>query len=89
MNAVVSVIGKDQVGILAFVSKLCADNGANILDVSQTVMQDTFAMIMMINIDNLNVELNAFIEKMANEGKERCLQIHVMHENVFNSMHRI
>ena len=89
MKAVLSVIGKDSVGILAFVSNECAKYNVNIVDVSQTVMQDTFAMIMMVELDNMTIKLNEFQDVMQKRGEERHLAIHVMHEDIFNSMHRI
>jgi len=89
MKAVISVIGKDSVGILAFVSNACAKYNVNIIDVSQTVMSDTFAMIMMTDIEKLNIKLDEFIDILQKSGKERRLIINVMHEDVFNSMHRI
>jgi len=89
MKAVLSVIGKDQVGILALVSNECAKHNVNIIDVSQTVMQDTFAMIMMVELDNMKIKLDEFQDIMQKCGENRGLQIHVMHEDIFNSMHRI
>ena len=89
MKAVLSVIGKDQVGILALVSNECAKYNVNIVDVSQTVMQDTFAMIMMVELDKMSVKLDEFQDLMLKCGENRGLQIHVMHEDIFNSMHRI
>ena len=89
MKAVLSVIGKDSVGILAFVSNECAKHNVNIIDVSQTVMQDTFAMIMMVELDKMSIKLNEFQDIMQKKGEEKGLQIHVMHEDIFNSMHRI
>ncbi len=89
MKAVLSVIGKDQVGILALVSTECSKYNVNIIDVSQTVMQDTFAMIMMVELDKMSIKLDEFQDIMQKCGEERGLQIHVMHEDIFNSMHRI
>lgn len=89
MKAVISVIGKDSVGILAFVSNACAKYNVNIVDVSQTVMSDTFAMIMMVDIKTISIKLNEFIDILQKAGEEKHLVIHVMHEDVFNSMHRI
>lgn len=89
MNAVVSVIGNDKVGILAHVSTQCAKYGANILEVSQTVLSKTFAMIMIVDIDNLNCSLDDFIDNMKESGKEKNVAINVMHEDIFNSMHKI
>ncbi|MGL5978908.1 MAG: ACT domain-containing protein [Erysipelotrichaceae bacterium] len=89
MKAVVSVLGKDQVGILAKVSTECASVNANVLEVSQNIMQDMFAMIMMIDISNLSEDFKAFAAQMEVYGEEHNLKIHVMHEDIFNAMHRI
>ena len=89
MKAVVTVIGADSVGIIALVSGECARMGANILDISQSVMQNYFAMIMLVEIDELNVEFSAFADSLAALGQEAHLEIKAMHEDIFNSMHRI
>ena len=89
MNAVVSVIGKDRVGILARVSTEWANANANVLEVTQTLLRDTFAMTMLVDIDHISMELSEFVTHMEQVGKEMGLVIHVMHEDIFNSMHRI
>lgn len=89
MRAVVSVLGKDMVGILAKVTVACADANANVLEVSQTLLQDMFAMIMLVDITNLNGRLADFAQEMEAMGKENGLVIHVMHEDIFQSMHAI
>ena len=89
MRAVVAVIGKDTVGILATVSGICAEYKANVMDVTQTIMQDLFAMTMMIEISQLTIDYIDFAEKLKTAGNEMGLQIHVMHEDIFNSMHKI
>ena len=89
MKAVISVLGKDSVGIIAKISGGCSEYGANILDISQTVLDEYFTMIMIVDIAKLNVEFNVFIDKMENIGKADGLQIHVMHEDIFNAMHKI
>lgn len=89
MRAVVAVIGKDTVGILAKVSGICAEHRANVMDVTQTIMQDLFAMTMLIEISELTVEYIDFADKLVKAGEEMGLQIHVMHEDIFNSMHKI
>jgi len=89
MKAVISVLGKDMVGILSDVSKECADANANILEVTQTILQDMFAMFMMIDITDLNQPLREFATHMEETGKKKNLVIHVMHEDIFQSMHRI
>ena len=89
MRAVVAVIGKDTVGILAKVSGICAEHKANVMDVTQTIMQDLFAMTMLIEISDLTVEYIDFADKLKKVGEDMGLQIHVMHEDIFNSMHKI
>jgi ACT domain-containing protein len=87
MRAVVTVIGKDMVGILANVSGVCAEVNANIIEVTQSVIQEFFCMVMLIDAANMNVEIHDF-EAVLRERAEG-MEIHVMHEDIFNSMHRI
>lgn len=89
MKAVVTVIGKDMVGILAKVSTKCADSNANVMEVTQSVLQDLFAMIMLVDISGLNCEFSRFAGEMNTLGDELGLSIRAMHEDIFNSMHRI
>lgn len=89
MKAVISVTGRDNVGIIAGVSTLCAKRGANILDITQSVLSEYFAMIMLAEIDGLNVSFSQFVDELAAYGKERALEIHTMHEDIFNTMHHI
>ena len=89
MKAVVSVIGRDSVGIIAKISAGCAKYSANIVDISQTVLNEYFTMMMIVDINNLSIPFNEFVDKMAAEGASNDLDIHVMHEDIFNSMHRI
>ena len=89
MRAVITVIGKDVVGILAKVSATCAEYDVNITEVTQSVLQDMFAMIMMSDVSNCSVSFNDFRDKMDELGKQNSLSIHVMQEDIFNSMHRI
>ncbi len=89
MKAVISVTGKDGVGIVAKVSAKCAECGANIIDISQTVLGEYFAMIMIADVSTLNVQFGDFVDHMAAAGKESGLQINTMHEDIFNSMHKI
>ena len=89
MNAIIAVIGHDQVGILAKISVVCAENNANIIDVNQTVMQNYFAMIMLTDISALSCDFGDFSKKVSATGHELGMTVHVMHEDIFNSMHRI
>ena len=89
MRTVVSVMGKDTVGIISKVSAVCNECNVNILDITQSVLDDIFVMVMLTDISALNCSFADFSDKMKSLGKENCLDIRVMHEDVFNSMHRI
>ena len=89
MKAVLTVVGKDAVGILAKVSTECAKYNVNILDVTQSILQDMFCMIMIGDVDKLNVPFGEFSDAMSKMGDEINMSIRVMHEDLFNSMHRI
>jgi len=89
MKAVISVTGKDGVGIVAKVSVKCAECGANIVDISQTVLDGYFAMILIAEVSGLNMQFGDFVDAMTSLGNENGLRIHTMHEDIFNSMHRI
>ena len=87
MKAVVSVIGRDMVGILAKVSTVCAEANTNVIEVSQSVMQDLFAMVMIIDIAQINCQLETLQARL--QERLEGMTIHVMHEHIFNAMHRI
>ena len=89
MKAVITVTGKDSVGIIAKVSTECAKYDANIVDISQSVLSEYFAMIMLADIDNLKLPFSEFVDVMSAIGRERGLSINVMHEDIFNTMHHI
>ena len=89
MKAIVTVVGKDRVGIIAQVATQLANFQINILDISQTVLNEYFTMIMIVDIEKLNRPFNEFVDSMSARGKADGLDIHVMHEDIFNSMHRI
>lgn len=89
MKAVITVTGKDVVGIIAQVSSVCAENNANIIDITQSVMNEYFAMIMLVEIDSLNVKFADFADKLDALGKAKGLVISAVHEDIFNTMHHI
>ncbi len=89
VRAVITVVGKDRVGILAKVSSKCAEYGINIIEVTQSVLQEMFCMIMLGDIQDINVSFDEFSENLKQMGKEMNMDIHCMHEDIFNSMHRI
>ena len=89
MKAVITVIGKDAVGIIAKVSNRCYELNVNIIDITQKVMGDMFVMIMMVEINNLTIKFTDFVDEMTNLGKTMNLEVHTMHEDIFNTMHKI
>lgn len=89
MKAVITVIGKDSVGILAKVSEACSKSDVNIVEVTQSVLQDMFAMIMLVEIDKSNIGFEQLRTNLKAVGESTNTKVHVMHEDIFNSMHRI
>ncbi|MBE6837308.1 MAG: ACT domain-containing protein [Ruminococcus sp.] len=89
MRAVITVIGHDAVGILAKVSTRCSEYNANVIEVTQSVLQDMFAMIMLVDISKINKPFAELADNMAELGDSLGLKIHTMHESVFNCMHHI
>ena len=89
MKAVVTVVGRDSKGIIAKVSSKCAEMGANITEISQSVLKEYFAMIMVIEINDISIPFTEFVDVMKMLGDENNLDIRTMHEDIFNSMHRI
>lgn len=89
MKAIITVIGKDTVGILAKVSTACAERNANIMDVTQSILRDMFVMVMLADITNMNCDFGILSDELRKLGEELGLDIRVMHEDIFNSMHRI
>ena len=89
MKAVISVTGKDGVGIVADVSRVCTEFNANISDVSQTVMDKYFVMIMLVEMDAMDKTFVEFSDAMKALGERRGLVINTMHEDIFNAMHTI
>ncbi len=89
MHAVVTVTGKDKKGIIAEVSRFLADKNANIEDISQTILGEYFAMIMLVDISGIREELSVLAKECAEMGKKIGMAIHVQHEDIFNAMHNI
>ena len=88
-KAIVSVIGMDKVGIIAQTSQLLAECGANILDLSQTVMQDYFTMIMLVDLQNATVPFSEISQRLARKGDEIGMVMRIQREDIFNAMHRL
>lgn len=78
-----------MVGILAKVSAVCAEHQVNVLEVTQSILQDMFAMIMMVDLEKSDIPFEKFADELGNLGNSMGLSIHTMHEDIFNSMHRI
>lgn len=89
MKAVLTVVGQDKVGILAKVSGKCAEYNVNVLEVSQSILSELFCMIMVCDIDKMSVNFGEFSDALSELGNEMDMSIHTMHEDLFNSMHRI
>ena len=87
MRAVVTVVGKDKTGIIARVSGILYENNINILDISQTIMQDLFTMIMLVDMSSATVK--ELSEKLDAAAEEIGVSIHLQNEELFSSMHRI
>ena len=89
MNAIVTVVGKDKVGIIAAVCALLAENNVNILDISQTILQGSFTMVMAVDIGKAKLPLTDLAEKLAKLGESMGISIRIQREEIFNAMHRI
>lgn len=89
MKAIITVIGKDKSGIIAKVSTKLAEKNINIEDISQTIMQGFFTMVMLVDISVDNLDFTAFVDEMKTLGIEIGVDIYVQHEDIFNSMHKI
>ena len=89
MRAVVTVTGKDKKGIIAKVSGFLADKAINVEDISQTLLQDYFAMIMLVDISDLKTELSELAKECEKLGNEIGMSIRIQHEAIFNAMHNI
>jgi UPF0237 protein CA_C0478 len=88
MKAIVTVIGKDKVGIIAKVSGLLSEMGVNVEDISQTILQDYFAMMMLVDVSSSG-SISAVAESLDALGKSVGVNIRIQHEDIFNAMHRI
>ena len=89
MRAIVSVVGKDQVGIIANVCALLAQRDVNILDISQTVLQEYFTMVMLVDVSICSLPFDELCSIMKQSGTERGLTIRLQREDIFEAMHRI
>ena len=89
MRAIVTVIGKDRVGIIAGVCSLLADAGVNILDISQTILQEYLTMIMLVDTSASTAPFDELAQALKTRGEEQALSIRIQREDIFQAMHRI
>ena len=89
MKAIVSVFAKDSKGITAYVTSLLAEREINILDISQTLMQEYFAMIMLVDLADCPLPFDALADFLRVKGAERLLDVHIQRQDIFEAMHRI
>lgn len=88
-KAVITVVGNDTIGIIAKVSTLLADNNVNINDITQTILEDVFTMIMIVDLEKSETDMKTLDEKLERLGEEMGLSIRIQHAGLFNAMHRI
>lgn len=86
---IITTVGQDRVGIIAGIANILADANVNILDISQTILQGFFTMVMVVDFKQSTVELGKLKESLVNKGKELGLVVNIHHEDVFRFMHRI
>ena len=89
MKAIVTVIGKDRVGIIASVCSLLAQHSINILDISQTVLQEYFTMVMLVDTSACSASIGEMSDLLDQAGQGQGLSIRIQREDIFNAMHRI
>ncbi len=89
MKAIVTVMAKDAVGIIAYVSGLLAEKSINIMDMSQTLMQEYFTMIMLVEIPAERTDFDELRQFLKEKGEERNLVVRIQREDIFNAMHRV
>ena len=89
MNAIITVVGSDKVGIIAKVSEFLSENNINIKDITQTILSGNFVVIMMIELDNANISIDELRTAMNKKAEEMGVEINIMNEKVFSSMHRV
>lgn len=89
MNAIITVVGSDQVGIIANVSTFLSKHSINIVDISQTILSGNFVMMMMVDLSKSDISIKDTKESLTTLGGELGVSISMMHEQVFSAMHRI
>ena len=88
-RVIISILGKDQIGIIAWLTGRLAEKSINVLDLSQTILQGFFTMIMIVDVTQSTVSLTDLTKQLQNEGEARGLKVNVQHEDIFEFMHRV
>ena len=89
MNAIITVVGSDKVGIIAKITAFLAEHSINVADISQTILSGNFVMMMRVNLDSSNISIDQLRTEMTKCGNEMDVEINIMSEKVFSSMHRV
>lgn len=89
MRAVITVVGRDRTGIIAGISSVLAEHEVNILDLSQTILQEFFTMIMVVELKDSKSKFEDVQKYLEAEGVNLGLSVKIQHEDIFNSMHKI
>ena len=89
MNAIITVVGSDKVGIIAKVSQFLSEHKINIADITQTILSGNFVMMMMVDLENSDITIDELRTKMNNTAQEMGVEINIMSEKVFSAMHRV
>ncbi len=89
MNAIITVVGNDKVGIIAAVSSFLAEHKINIADITQTILSGNFVMMMMVSFENADIAIDELREALSKKADEMNVEINVMSEKVFSAMHRV
>ena len=89
MNAIITVVGSDKVGIIASVSSFLAEHKINLADITQTILSGNFVMMMMVSFENADIDIDALRNNLSKKAEEMGVEINVMSEKVFSAMHRV
>ncbi|MCQ2533247.1 MAG: ACT domain-containing protein [Clostridia bacterium] len=88
-NAIITVLGHDRVGIIAAIANVLADSNINIKDISQTILDDIFTMVMMVDLKDVKIEESDIVDKLNKLGDDLGVKITIQHTDLFYAMHRI
>lgn len=89
MNAIITVVGSDKVGIIAKITTFLAEHSINVVDISQTILSGNFVMMMMVNLESSDITIEQLRDKMNKTGTDMGVEINIMNEKVFSAMHRV